>query len=66
MASLKAAGKHGFNVFFIRRADEALFSQLSLSLRAFFGQNVAFTRFIANYLFLSRHFEPLLGSLVCL
>lgn len=66
MASLKAAGKHGFNVFFIRCADEALFSQLSLSLRALFGQNVAFIRFISNYLFLSRHFEPLLGSFVCL
>ena len=66
MASLKAAGKHVFNVFFIRWADEALFSQLSLSLRALFGQYVAFIRFVSNYLFLSRHFEPLLGSFVCL
>ncbi len=63
---LKAAGKHSFNVSFIRLTDKALFSQLPLSLRALFGQDVAFIRFIANYLFLSRHFEPLLGSFVCL
>ncbi len=64
--SLKATGKHIFNVSFIRFTDKALFSQFPLSLRALFGQEVAFICFISNYFFLSRHFEPLLGSFVCL
>jgi len=64
--SLKATGKHIFNVSFIRFTDKAPFSQFPLSLRALFGQDVAFICFISNYFFLSRHFEPLLGSFVCL
>ncbi len=59
-------GKHIFNVSFIRFADKVLFSEIPLSFRALFGQDVAVIRFIVKYLFLSCHFEPLLGSFVCL
>ena len=65
-ASLKAVGEHIFYISLIRLADEVLFSEIPLSLCAFFGQDVVFIRFIVNYLFLSRHFEPLLGAFVCL
>ncbi len=65
-SSLKVVGKHVFNVSFIGLTDEILFSEPSLSLRALLGQDVAVIRFIVKYLFLSCHFEPLLGSFVCL
>ena len=64
--SLKFIREHFLDVPVIRFAYDILFPEIPFSFCTLLGQDMAFVCFTVKYFFLACHFEPFLGSLVCL